>query len=63
MWKHKNQLDLHAATHAIFDVAISPQGDRLAYVDTNGTLTLMGMGENRMSKEAQEQQFFSTDYE
>lgn len=63
MWQQKNQLDLHSAAVAIFDLAISPQGDRYAYVDINGMLTLLGIGENRTASNSQIQQFFSTDYE
>jgi hypothetical protein len=54
---------LHSAAVAIFDLAISPQGDRYAYVDINGMLTLLGIGENRTASNSQIQQFFSTDYE
>lgn len=38
-------------------------GDRFAYVDIKGTLAIMGVGENRVAKTSQEQQFFSNDYE
>jgi hypothetical protein len=54
---------LHSAAVAIFDLAVSPQGDRYAYVDINGMLTLLGIGENKNCANSLRQQFFSTDYE
>ncbi|KAI6183017.1 Bromo domain-containing protein [Aphelenchoides bicaudatus] len=63
LWQHKNQFDMHTTTEAIFDLAISPKGDRFAYVDSIGILTLMGVGENRMATNSQHQQFFSNDYD
>ncbi|KAI6233541.1 hypothetical protein M3Y99_00903400 [Aphelenchoides fujianensis] len=47
----------------VFDLAVSPLGERFAYVDILGLLSVWGVGENRGGRRRLLQQFFSNDYD
>ncbi|KAI6233111.1 hypothetical protein M3Y99_00953600 [Aphelenchoides fujianensis] len=50
-------------TIPVFDLTVSPLGERFAYVDALGLLSVWGVGENRGGRRRLLQQFFSNDYD
>ncbi|KAI1718733.1 bromodomain-containing protein [Ditylenchus destructor] len=59
--KQRNENDRHELS-AIFDLAVSPDGATVVYVDTGGFLSILGLGSNQKAKFQPKEQFFHTDY-
>ena len=61
-WMHKNYDEQLSIAISIYDCALSPQGDRFAFVDALGQLSVWGVGENERARQQPRQQFFDSDY-
>uniref|UniRef100_A0A915ENJ4 Bromo domain-containing protein n=1 Tax=Ditylenchus dipsaci TaxID=166011 RepID=A0A915ENJ4_9BILA len=59
--KHSNKTDVQESA-SILDLAISPDGSMVVFVDNSGNTSILGIGSNQKAKSLPRKQFFSNDY-
>ncbi|KAI6185841.1 hypothetical protein M3Y98_00068100 [Aphelenchoides besseyi] len=63
LWQHRNIEEQHQMPLSIFDLTLSPLGERFAYVDAMGLLSVWGLGTNKTKRRHLQQQYYANDYE
>ncbi|KAI6212578.1 hypothetical protein M3Y94_00042400 [Aphelenchoides besseyi] len=63
LWQHKNIEEQQRLAFSIFDLTLSPLGERFAYVDALGLLSVWGLGANETRRGHLQQQYYANDYE